>query len=193
MNPIGRAVVLDVSREALQKSWGWLVALGVLQIVLGTIGLGSAFLFTIASVLLFGVLIFTGGVVDSTNLGFDDLLTSLGMDGATLATTMVTRTDAALAACDAIPGTLESAVVDESLGSAVERQLRNYFVAHGDRLPSAGLYDRVLREVERPLITLTLAATRGNQIKAAHLLGLNRNTLRKKIRELDIQVTRGLR
>jgi two-component system, NtrC family, nitrogen regulation response regulator GlnG len=51
----------------------------------------------------------------------------------------------------------------------------------------------VLREVERPLILLTLTATRGNQIRAAQLLGLNRNTLRKKIRELDIEVMRGLR
>jgi two-component system nitrogen regulation response regulator GlnG len=51
----------------------------------------------------------------------------------------------------------------------------------------------VLREVERPLIELTLAATRGNQIKAAHVLGLNRNTLRKKIRVLDIPVVRGLK
>jgi two-component system nitrogen regulation response regulator GlnG len=51
----------------------------------------------------------------------------------------------------------------------------------------------VLREIERPLIALTLVATRGNQIKAAQLLGLNRNTLRKKIRDLDIQVLRGLK
>ncbi|HIJ38625.1 MAG TPA: nitrogen regulation protein NR(I), partial [Rhodospirillaceae bacterium] len=65
--------------------------------------------------------------------------------------------------------------------------------AHADELPAAGVYDRVLREVERPLITLTLEATRGNQIKAAHVLGLNRNTLRKKIRDLDIQVVRGLK
>ena len=43
-----------------------------------------------------------------------------------------------------------------------------------------GLYDRVLREIERPLIQLSLGATRGNQLKAAQLLGLNRNTLRKK-------------
>ena len=45
----------------------------------------------------------------------------------------------------------------------------------------------------REVCFLTLDATRGNQIKAAHLLGLNRNTLRKKIRELDIQVVRGLK
>jgi two-component system nitrogen regulation response regulator GlnG len=81
----------------------------------------------------------------------------------------------------------------EGLAGAVERHIRGYFAAHKGGLPAAGLYDRVLREVERPLIVLTLGATRGNQIKAAHLLGLNRNTLRKKIRELDIPVVRGLK
>ncbi|MGH7046848.1 MAG: nitrogen regulation protein NR(I) [Stellaceae bacterium] len=79
------------------------------------------------------------------------------------------------------------------LSGAVERHIRGYFDAHKGGLPATGLYDRVLREVERPLIVLTLGATRGNQIKAAHLLGLNRNTLRKKIRELDIPVVRGLK
>jgi two-component system nitrogen regulation response regulator GlnG len=87
----------------------------------------------------------------------------------------------------------EAAPADDSLGSAVERHLRTYYSAHKDILPATGLYDRVLREVERPLIELTLAATRGNQIKAAHVLGLNRNTLRKKIRVLDIPVVRGLK
>ena len=81
----------------------------------------------------------------------------------------------------------------DGLSVAVERHLKDYFAAHKDGLPSAGLYDRVLREVERPLIALSLSVTRGNQIKAAELLGLNRNTLRKKIRELDIQVIRGLK
>jgi two-component system nitrogen regulation response regulator GlnG len=81
----------------------------------------------------------------------------------------------------------------ESLGEAVERHLRGYFAAHRDGVPSAGLYDRVLREIERPLLQLSLAATRGNQIRAAELLGLNRNTLRKKLRELDIEVVRGVR
>jgi two-component system nitrogen regulation response regulator GlnG len=81
----------------------------------------------------------------------------------------------------------------EGLAGAVERHIKEYFAAHKGELPAAGLYDRVLREVERPLIRLTLGATRGNQIKAAHLLGLNRNTLRKKIRELEIPVVRGLK
>jgi two-component system nitrogen regulation response regulator GlnG len=81
----------------------------------------------------------------------------------------------------------------ESLADAVERLLSGYFKAHTDGLPSAGLYDRVIKEVERPLIQVTLAATRGNQIRAAKLLGLNRNTLRKKIRDLDIQVVRSLK
>ena len=82
---------------------------------------------------------------------------------------------------------------NEGLSAAVERHLKEYYAAHKDTLPAAGLYDRVLREVERPLILLTLSATRGNQIKAAQLLGLNRNTLRKKIRELDIEIMRGIR
>ena len=95
---------------------------------------------------------------------------------------------------ETIPAAASSDIpANEGMGQAVERHLREYFAAHKDALPAGGLYDRVLREVERPLILLTLAATRGNQIKAAQLLGLNRNTLRKKIRELDIQVIRGLK
>ena len=81
----------------------------------------------------------------------------------------------------------------DSLGTAAEAHLRRYFAAHGGSLPARGLYDRVLREIERPLISLSLEATRGNQIRAADLLGLNRNTLRKKIRELDIKVARDLK
>jgi len=80
-----------------------------------------------------------------------------------------------------------------SLSAAVERHLTRYFSEHGDRLPPPGLYDRVLQEIERPLLSICLAATRGNQIRAAHLLGLNRNTLRKKIRDLGLEVIRGLK
>ena len=57
-------------------------------------------------------------------------------------------------------------------------------------LPPPGLHARILREVETPLIEIALDATGGNQAKCADLMGINRNTLRKKITELDIQVTR---
>ena len=79
---------------------------------------------------------------------------------------------------------------DETLGQSVDRHLRAYFAAHQGRLPAHGLYDRILQEIERPLLSICLEATRGNQIKAAELLGLNRNTLRKKLRELEIQARR---
>jgi two-component system nitrogen regulation response regulator GlnG len=78
----------------------------------------------------------------------------------------------------------------ETLGASVEQHLSRYFGGFGDQLPPPGLYHRVLKEVETPLVSAALAATRGNQIKAAELLGVNRNTLRKKIRDLDIQVIR---
>ncbi len=81
----------------------------------------------------------------------------------------------------------------EGLATMIERHLKVYFAAHEDGIPAPGLYDRILRELERPLVSLTLDATRGNQIRAAQVLGLNRNTLRKKIRDLDIPVSRGLK
>ena len=94
-----------------------------------------------------------------------------------------------------LAGTASSQLTDENepatLSGTIERHLRDYFDGHNGALPPRGLYDRVLRELERPLINLTLVATRGNQVKAAEVLGLNRNTLRKKIKELDIGVMRG--
>ena len=80
----------------------------------------------------------------------------------------------------------------DSLGNSVDRHVAQYFAAHKDALPTPGLYGRILREVEQPLLQRTLAATRGNQVRAAEVLGLNRNTLRKKIRELGIQVSRAV-
>ena len=81
----------------------------------------------------------------------------------------------------------------QRLAHAIEAHLRRYFDLHGDSLPPDGLYDRVLKEMELPLIALSLSATRGNQVRTAELLGINRNTLRKKIKDLDIRVTRGKR
>jgi two-component system, NtrC family, nitrogen regulation response regulator GlnG len=81
----------------------------------------------------------------------------------------------------------------DSLGEMVERHLAGAFAQFHPDLPPNGLYDRVLREVETPLITGILHATRGNQVQAAQVLGINRNTLRKKISDLDIKVYRGMR
>ena len=80
---------------------------------------------------------------------------------------------------------------DLAIGQAVEHFLQRYFAQFGGELPPAGLYQRILAEVEYPLVLAAMTATRGNQIKAADLLGLNRNTLRKKIRELGVSVYRG--
>ncbi len=78
-----------------------------------------------------------------------------------------------------------------SLEEAVAAYLERHFRAWGGELPPPGLYQRVLREVERPVIARALKATGGNQLRAAELLGLNRNTLRKKIRDLEIPPERG--
>ena len=87
--------------------------------------------------------------------------------------------------------TRDGEINGEGLSALVARHLAQFFDAHRESLPAPGLYDRVLREVERPLITLSLSATLGNQLQTARMLGLNRNTLRKKIRELGIEVVRG--
>ena len=81
-------------------------------------------------------------------------------------------------------------VENEKLSASVARHLKRYFDLHNGQLPPAGVYDRILREVELPLIEIALDATAGNQARCADLLGINRNTLRKKITDLDIRVTR---
>jgi two-component system nitrogen regulation response regulator GlnG len=84
----------------------------------------------------------------------------------------------------------KTAPTGECLSSTVERHLRDYFAAHEDGLPASGLYERVLQEIERPLLAVALDECRGNQLRAAELLGLNRNTLRKKIRALGLAAGR---
>ena len=78
-----------------------------------------------------------------------------------------------------------------NLAMIVEQHMQRYFVQFGAALPPPGLYDRVLAEVERPLLAATLAAVRGNQLRAAELLGINRNTLHKKLNELGMSAKRG--
>ena len=85
---------------------------------------------------------------------------------------------------------LVSGADSQKLSESVGKHLRRYFDLHGGELPAPGLYTRILREIETPLLEIALDATAGNQAKCADLLGINRNTLRKKITELDIHVTR---
>jgi len=85
---------------------------------------------------------------------------------------------------------LKGGAEGEKLSASVARHLKRYFDLHGGQLPAPGVYQRILREVEMPLIEIALDATAGNQAKCADLLGINRNTLRKKITDLDIRVTR---
>ena len=80
-----------------------------------------------------------------------------------------------------------------TIAEAVELNMQKYFASFGDDLPPSGLYHRVMAEVEYPLILACLTATKGNQIKAAELLGVNRNTLRKKVRDLGVNIYRGTR
>ena len=87
---------------------------------------------------------------------------------------------------------VDGAPAGDTLAAAVERHIKQFLSPAKDGVPLRDIYDRVIAEVERPLITMTLSATKGNQIKAASVLGLNRNTLRKKIRDLEIPVIRGL-
>ncbi len=79
----------------------------------------------------------------------------------------------------------------EPIENGVARWLASYFTSFGDALPPAGLYDRVVGAVERPLLSTTMAAVRGNQLRAAEILGINRNTLRKKLTDHGLNPTRG--
>lgn len=98
--------------------------------------------------------------------------------------------EAALGAGQPVQTSRPGSMDGEKLSASVARHLQRYFDLHGGQLPPAGVYDRILHEMEVPLIEIALDATGGNQAKCADLLGINRNTLRKKITELDIRVTR---
>ena len=78
-------------------------------------------------------------------------------------------------------------IAGDDFDAAMERAIADLFRSFGGANPQVGLYHRVLHDLEAPLIAATLTLTRGNQIKAAEILGLNRNTLRKKIRDLNLR------
>lgn len=82
--------------------------------------------------------------------------------------------------------------MEENLDSYLEAYFASHFAGFGGVLPPPGLYERTLEMVEPPLLRASLAATGGNQIKAAELLGINRNTLRTKIRQRGIKIARGM-
>ena len=92
---------------------------------------------------------------------------------------------------DAPPPLATVVTTEAGLAAAVEHHLAAYLGGFGSNLPPDGWYDRVLDEIERPLLALSLAATGGNQIRAARLLGINRNTLRKKLLERGVATGRG--
>jgi two-component system nitrogen regulation response regulator GlnG len=89
-------------------------------------------------------------------------------------------------AADAPSPAPENRFADESLQLAIEQYLANYFARYNEGLPPDGLYHRLLENVDRPIFRVAMSATRGNQIRAARLLGINRNTLRKRLSELGI-------
>lgn len=75
--------------------------------------------------------------------------------------------------------------MNEPLCVHVERVVRQYFAMLGDETPTE-LYELILKEMERPLLSIVLEKTRGNQTKAAQILGLNRGTLRTKLKTYDL-------
>lgn len=74
----------------------------------------------------------------------------------------------------------------DSLSGAVEACLDKFFDMHDGDNPESGLYDRIINEVEKILIVKTLAYSNNVQVQAAKILGINRNTLRKKMKEFKI-------
>ncbi len=88
------------------------------------------------------------------------------------------------------PARARTSAAGASLAEAAEGHITRYFELHAPGLPPAGIYERVLREVEAPLFKIALKACGGNQMRAADLLGINRNTLRKKLQMLEIRVQR---
>jgi two-component system, NtrC family, nitrogen regulation response regulator GlnG len=94
-------------------------------------------------------------------------------------------------ATDGAAQSTEMRFADESLGLAMEQYLTQYFASFGSDLPPDGLHHRLSETVERPLLRTTMIAARGNQIRAAKLLGINRNTLRKRLGDLGIDPSLG--
>lgn len=76
--------------------------------------------------------------------------------------------------------------LNQGLSNIIEAHLEKFFRAHKASEPEYGLYDHLIRELEAPLLRQTLKFSKGNQIKAALILGINRNTLRTKLKNHSI-------
>jgi two-component system nitrogen regulation response regulator GlnG len=82
-----------------------------------------------------------------------------------------------------------SAADGASLGDIISGRIAGWFDSPGGDEPR-DLYHRLVAEIERPLVELALKRAGGNQVRAARMLGLNRNTLRKKITDHKIVLTK---
>ena len=79
----------------------------------------------------------------------------------------------------------QNATKDQSLRDCVEKAVSNYF-KHLDGQDVSDVYEMVLAEVEAPMLEVVMKHTRHNQTKAANVLGLNRGTLRKKLKQYGL-------
>lgn len=75
---------------------------------------------------------------------------------------------------------------NEGFGAVVEKYLRRFYANAAEAAEQANVYNSVIEEVERRLIAVTLDVANGNRLKTARILGLNRNTLLKKMRKLNL-------
>ena len=75
----------------------------------------------------------------------------------------------------------------KSLSEAMEVRLEKYFEMHDGVDVPTGLYDIIIKEIERSLLNVTMRYAEGNKVKAARILGINRNTLHKKLLTLDLE------
>lgn len=75
-----------------------------------------------------------------------------------------------------------------SLSQMCEKKLQSYFTTLNGQNPCTNLYDEIIQEIEKPLLLLTLEYCKGNKMKASEILGINRNTLSKKLKQHNIHV-----
>ena len=89
---------------------------------------------------------------------------------------------------------MHTSVKKESSGlqDIVQAHLERFFSMHKEISTNGSLYETIINEVEKPLFLQTLLAVGGNQTKAAKLLGINRNTLRKRLIALGISDEKAL-